>query len=113
MRPQLRLCGAVLARAPARDLRLIYPERPPQQDARELGASAGHGNSQARAPEANPNQECVMSTGNKTRQEAFKSFDWMAVMFVLLSILLTIVLASWALDSAASLTLVPSPVLAP
>jgi hypothetical protein len=36
-----------------------------------------------------------------------------AVGLVLLSILITIVLASWALDSAASLTIVPSPDLAP
>ncbi len=54
-----------------------------------------------------------MSTDNRLRRDRIKSFDWVAVGLVLLSILVTIVLASWALDSAASLTIVPAPDLAP
>lgn len=54
-----------------------------------------------------------MSTENRLQRDRFKSFDWMAVALVLLSILITIVLASWALDSAASLTIIPPPDLAP
>jgi uncharacterized membrane protein len=46
-----------------------------------------------------------MSTDNRVSQDRLNSIDWLAVGLVLLSVLIGIVLASWALDSAASIAI--------